>query len=132
VQHHLSLIAEREKRPALRLSSAALEKLIRYSWPGNLRELVNLLERAALLAGSEKIEAEHITLPGDATTASSLQPYRDAKLKFEREYYSQLMRAAEGNVSLAAKLGHKTRKEIYDALRRLGLDAMVFRERNRI
>jgi hypothetical protein len=37
------------------------------------------------------------------------------------------MRTADGNVSLAAKLGQKTRKEIYVALKRLGLDAMAFR-----
>ena len=38
------------------------------------------------------------------------------------------MRTAGGNVSLAAKLGQKTRKEIYDALKRLGLDAVDYRD----
>ena len=128
VQHHLSMIAKREKRAALRLSSAALEKLIAYAWPGNVRELINHVERATLLAGTDQIEAEHVMLPSsEGAPASALLPYRDAKQKFERDYYSQLMRAADGNVSLAAKLGQKTRKEIYDALKRLGLDAMAFR-----
>ncbi|HEU4612444.1 MAG TPA: sigma-54 dependent transcriptional regulator [Kofleriaceae bacterium] len=127
-RHHLAMIAEREKRPPLQLSSAALEKLIAYSWPGNVRELINLLERAALVAGAEPIEAEHVMLPAsDDAPTGALLPYREAKAKFEHEYYSQLMRAADGNVSLAAKLGQKTRKEIYDALKRLGLDAMEFR-----
>jgi two-component system response regulator GlrR len=127
-RHHLAMIAEREKRPPLQLSSAALEKLIAYSWPGNVRELINLLERAALVAGAEPIEAEHVMLPAsDDAPTGALLPYREAKAKFEHEYYSQLMRAADGNVSLAAKLGQKTRKEIYDALKRLGLDAMAFR-----
>ena len=49
-------------------------------------------------------------------------PYREAKARFERDYYAHLMRAAGGNVTLAAKLGAKTRKEIYDALKRCGLD----------
>jgi len=128
VQHHLSMIADREKRPTPRLSTAALEKLIAHSWPGNVRELINSLERAALLAGESQIEADHIILSGtEASTSGALLPYREAKAKFEHEYYSQLMRIADGNVSLAAKLGQKTRKEIYDALKRLGLDAGGFR-----
>jgi two-component system response regulator GlrR len=130
VQHHLSMIADREKRPPKRLSSGALEKLLAHSWPGNVRELINLLERASLLAGDDAIDAEHIMVPtaGDApTTPGALLPYREAKAKFEHDYYSHLMRTADGNVSLASKLGQKTRKEIYDALKRLGLDAMAFR-----
>ncbi len=130
VQHHLSMIAEREKRLPMRLSNGAIEKLLSHSWPGNVRELINVLERATLLAGADVIEAEHIMLSDGAATsdtAGGLLPYREAKAKFEYDYYSQLMRAADGNVSLASKLGQKTRKEIYDALKRHGLDAMAFR-----
>jgi len=134
VTHHLSAIGLRENRPALRLTSAALEKLLTYSWPGNVRELVNMLERAVLLAANNVIDAEHIVLrrrsqsvpPDDEPSA--LVSYRDAKQKFELDYFSQLMRTAGGNISLAAKLGHKTRKEVYDALKRLGLDAASYRD----
>jgi len=135
VTHHLSAIGLRENRPALRLTPAALEQLLAYPWPGNVRELVNLLERAVLLAEHRVIDAEHIIFPrtGAGTEppfGPSLVPYRDAKTKFERDYYRQLMRTAGGNVSLAAKIGQKTRKEIYDALKRLGLDAVDYRETN--
>lgn len=132
--HHLSVIAARENRPALRLTNAALEKLVAYPWPGNVRELVNLLERAALMAGASAIDAEHIAFTSMGSTGQhtalgpSLVPYKDAKVKFELEYYTQLMRVCGGNVSLAAKLGQKTRKEIYDALKKLNLDAGEYRE----
>ncbi len=131
VTHHLANIAARDKRPPMRLTAAALERMLTYRWPGNIRELVNLLERAALLAGDRVIDAEHVILSsngepgaGDNTT---VRPYRDAKAKFELDYYSQLLRVAGGNVSLAAKLGQKTRKEIYDALKRLGIEATDYR-----
>ncbi len=131
VTHHLAAIGARDNRPALRLTPAALEKLLGHHWPGNVRELVNLLERAALLARNSVIEAEQISFSsvGELTQPMPRQllPYREAKARFERDYYAQLMRTAGGNVTLAAKLGQKTRKEIYDALRRLGLDAMAFR-----
>jgi two-component system, NtrC family, response regulator GlrR len=128
--HYLGLIAEREKRPALRLSSRALEAMLAHSWPGNVRELVNTLERAAVMAGEEVIEAEHIMLPASTNSGpvtASILPYKDAKHAFEKDYYSRLMRVAEGNVSLASKIGQKTRKEIYDALKRLGLETIEFR-----
>ena len=134
VTHHLSAIALRENRPALRMTPAALEKVIAYSWPGNVRELVNLLERAALMAINSVIDVDHVMTPEMAAQASSkpssgsLVPYKDAKQKFEHDYYSQLMRTAGGNVSLASKLGQKTRKEIYDALKRLGLDTTAYRQ----
>ena len=128
VTHHLSAIGRRENRPSLRLTSAALERLLAYGWPGNVRELVNLLERAVLLANHHVIDAEHILFSRIAPVGT-ITPvsYRDAKAKFELEYYSQLMRTAAGNVSLAAKLGQKTRKEIYDALKRFELDATEYR-----
>jgi two-component system, NtrC family, response regulator GlrR len=129
VMHHLSAIGRRDSRPALRLSPAALERLIAYSWPGNVRELVNLLERAVLLASNRVIDAEHILFSRISGTEEVAAPvaYRDAKAKFEVDYYTQLMRTAGGNISLAAKLGQKTRKEIYDALRRFELDATDYR-----
>jgi DNA-binding NtrC family response regulator len=133
VHHHLSLIGGRAHRAALRVTPAALDKLSGHPWPGNVRELVNVLERAVLLAGGCAIDAEHVILPDASPLPRApggvLVPYREAKARFELAYYTQLMQAAAGNVSRAAKLAHKTRKEIYDALRRCGLDARQFTAR---
>jgi two-component system response regulator GlrR len=130
VAHQLGAIGSRENRPSLRLTAAALEKLISYTWPGNVRELVNLLERAVLLAPGSIIDAEHVLFSGATVAEPVAMPvaYRDAKAKFELEYYSQLMRMAGGNVTLASKLGQKTRKEIYDALRRIDVDPTRYRD----
>jgi transcriptional regulator with GAF, ATPase, and Fis domain len=126
VHHYLSVIGVRDHQQPLRITQAALDKLIAYRWPGNVRELVNLLERAVLLAGNRAIDADDVIVPGDRAPEPRpppLVPYREAKARFELDYYTQLMRSADGNVSRAARLGQKTRKEIYDALRRCGLDA---------
>ncbi|HET9624964.1 MAG TPA: sigma-54 dependent transcriptional regulator [Kofleriaceae bacterium] len=127
VIHHLTAIAQRENRPALRLTAAALEKLIGYNWPGNVRELINLLERAVVLAEGNVIDAAQIILPHaspiePASGSSSFTPYKVAKQRFEQDYYAHLMRTSGSNISLAAKLSQKTRKEIYDALKRLDLE----------
>jgi len=143
VAHHLSIIAGRERKPITpRLSAAALEKLLGYSWPGNVRELVNVLEAAALLAPADVIGAEHLQFssptaslqaPSASTSPSNddhsaILAYREAKQRFDAEYYARLLRVARGNVSLVSKLAQKTRKEIYDALRRAGLEADAYRD----
>jgi len=125
--HHLAIIGKRENL-RLRLTADAVEKLVTYAWPGNVRELVNTLERAALLADNGTIVAEHIVISSAGSTrlaAASLAPYRTAKAQFESAYYSQLLRTANGNISLAAKIAQKTRKEIYDAIKRLELDREI-------
>jgi two-component system response regulator GlrR len=124
-RHYLQLVAKREGECVPRLTDAALDRLLSYSWPGNVRELIDCLERAALLAPGGPIRGEHICLP--AKQGDLIVPYREAKAQFEQRYYSTLMRATAGNVSMAAKLAQKTRKEIYDVLRRQGLEATAYR-----
>jgi len=125
--HHLSVIASRESQPVPRLTPEAVESLLWHSWPGNARELINTLERAFLVAPSPEIDACHILLPKNGSSLL-IAAYREAKATFEREYYSQVLRTATGNVTLAAKLAQKTRKEVYDALKRLGIDAVAYRD----
>ena len=127
VAHHLEQIARREQRPSSRLTKPALERLLSHRWPGNVRELINALERAVLLAEHGTIDAHHVVLPDDQS-APLIVPYREAKEQFEQTYYAQVLRTAGGNISLAAKLAQKTRKEVYDALKRLGLDAGEYRD----
>jgi DNA-binding NtrC family response regulator len=127
VAHHLEEIARRERRPMPRLTRAALERLLAHRWPGNVRELINALERAVLLTEHDVIDVEHIALPRDSAPPL-IVPYRDAKEQFEHEYYSRLLRTCAGNISLVAKLAQKTRKEVYDALKKLGLEVGEYRE----
>ena len=95
---------------------------------------MNVLEAAVLLAPVDTIGPEHLQLgssevaAGGEEGADGLLPYREAKSRFENEYYTRLLRAARGNVSLASKLAQKTRKEIYDALRKAGVEVEAYRE----
>jgi DNA-binding NtrC family response regulator len=124
--HHLGLIAEREKRPVPVLTPAALQRVLSYPWPGNVRQLVNTVHRALVVCEGNMIDTRHLELPDESSPL--IQPFGAAKALFEADYYRRLMKAAGGNVSLAAKLAEKTRKEIYDAFRRLGLTIDSFRK----
>jgi DNA-binding NtrC family response regulator len=126
VSFHLARVARRTGLPAPRLQQSALEKLMFHAWPGNCGELVDVLEQAILLAEDGVVHPHHILLP-TAVPPPPLESYKTAKQRFEHAYFSELMNAAGGNVSRASKLGKKTRKEVYDALKRLGLDAERYR-----
>ena len=126
VSHSLASIASRIGRAVPGVSRAAMEKLLRHRWPGNVRELVNCLERAIVHAAPDGEIAEgDVLLPDDAP--SLLREYREARDEFEERYHKQLLRAAGGNVSMAAKLAGRTRAQVYEALRRLALDPSAFR-----
>ncbi|MGE0871743.1 MAG: sigma 54-interacting transcriptional regulator [Kofleriaceae bacterium] len=79
--HYLTAIALREHRPGLELTTAAIAKLRDYTWPGNLRELRNLLERAALLTETDQIDIDHVVFtqrfPRRRTAVGSVPPYRE-------------------------------------------------------
>ncbi|MCA9591173.1 MAG: sigma-54-dependent Fis family transcriptional regulator [Myxococcales bacterium] len=124
--HHISLIARREGLPTPRITGAALERMLAYSWPGNVRELVHVLNRAVLTTGGGIIDGQHVPVSASGQRAA-VSRYRDAKQAFEREYYSRVLSVSGGNVTQAARLADKTRKEVYDALKRIGVDALEYR-----
>lgn len=62
VQHFLKLYGDRLGRPNIRMSADALIRLVRHPWPGNIRELENVIHNAVLLAPDEVIEAPHLQL----------------------------------------------------------------------
>lgn len=110
-------------RPRLRLDASALAMLEQQPWPGNVRELANTLERAAILAQGERIEAGHLVMPGSvvAATAAPAEPPRTLA-ELEREAIEAALRRCDGNRRKAAQqLGIGVRT-LYDKLKRYGDD----------
>jgi transcriptional regulator with GAF, ATPase, and Fis domain len=105
--------------PAASLSIEASEMLMRYRWPGNIRQLRNALERAAILSDGEAIEPEHLSLhPSDVAKARSTD-----LPNVERRTIEQALRETEGNKSSAARRLGITRTQLYCRMRKHGLDA---------
>ena len=99
----------------------ALALLKNYSWPGNLRELENIIERAVVLTSSSVVESEHLPLHVQDTV--SFQPQMgfmpskaQAIEKFEREALSSYLLRAEGNISKAATLAKMPRRTFHRLL----------------
>lgn len=72
VAYFLEKLKARTGYPAKELSQGALEALQRYHFPGNIRELENIVERALILAPGELLEVEDLALPGETSAAGSL------------------------------------------------------------
>jgi DNA-binding NtrC family response regulator len=112
-------------RHGMRVSSGALADLIDYSWPGNLRELRNLLERAVLLTDGNTIGVRELRLHthSEAVTRSSASPTTmDLTLaELERHHIERVYEAEQQNVQRAAARLGIPRSSLYQKLARLGL-----------
>jgi len=125
--HFLRKLAERYKRPALSLAPEAMAMLIAAPWPGNVRQLLNLLEQAVALATTTVIPA---TLVQTALRedASALVPFEEARKTFERDYLVRLLKITGGNVTQAAAMAKRNRTEFYKLLQRHHLEPGMFKE----
>ncbi|MFI5317469.1 MAG: sigma-54-dependent transcriptional regulator [Myxococcota bacterium] len=103
----------------------ALERLREHSWPGNERELREQIRAAVRLARSEEVGAEDLLLGPDAS--DDVPSFRDAKRKFERDYVARVLRLCKGNISRAARIAKKDRKDFYDVMRRNQINPTEFR-----
>lgn len=111
--------------PAVRgFTREALDRLREHRWPGNERELREQIRSAVRLSRAEEIGPEDLLL--DAST-EDIPSFRDAKRAFEREYVTRVLRLCGGNISRAARIAKKDRKDFYDVMRRNGIDPRAFR-----
>ena len=113
-------------------SVAAQNRLRNYSWPGNIRELQNLVQRVLIIGGAEQVELEEIEsmLRSDvAKTSGTVSmppvfdlPLREAREAFEKAYLEHRLKEAGGSVGKVAKLAEMERTHLYRKLRALGID----------
>jgi two-component system response regulator GlrR len=126
--HFLAQFGSDSGRKVGAVSAPALARLQAYRWPGNVRELENVLRQAALLCRGEEIAEADLVLPVEAI-ATGFPSFREAKQRFERDYIRQAMERAGGNVTRAARLASKDRKDFYDLMKRHGVTPQMFRPR---
>lgn len=114
------IAAERETGP-IHLSAPALELLQVFSWPGNIRELRNTLERAVLLSGSQQLSEDDLQL-NRKIEAGNLQPGSLKTLEeVEREYIRNVLSLEGGRVQSAAKKLGIPRSSLYHKLKQYGI-----------
>ncbi len=109
------------------LSPEALNRLISAPWPGNVRQLRNVMEQVCVLSSTAVISEQMVSnaLRGKD---ERMQPLAEAQTAFEREYLMGVLRTTTGNVTNAAKLAKRNRTEFYKLLAKHKLDAALFRK----
>lgn len=127
VRHFCTLLSTRNGKPPCHFAPEAAELLMTADWPGNVRQLFNIVEQCVVLSTSPVI--------GKALVARALRlkPGRllglnAARDQFERDYLIRILNLAEGNIALAARLAERNRTEFYNLLSRHGLDPEQFRK----
>ena len=126
-QHFLNHSLALSSHKVSGFSQEAMELLISAAWPGNIRQLQNVIEQSVALSTDALISADLVTraLRGETTQLPSFVQARD---EFERDYLAKLLKLTAGNVSQAAKIAQRNRTEFYKLLNRHHLTAEAFRE----
>lgn len=125
--HLLRQAAERHKPQVRSFSVDAMKRLMAASWPGNVRQLVNVIEQCVALSSSPVISDALVeqALSGEN---SALPTFAEARNQFELNYLRKLLQMTKGNVTNAARLAGRNRTEFYKLLSRHELDASDFKE----
>jgi DNA-binding NtrC family response regulator len=127
--YFLQVLTREHARPPLTLSPAARDALARYRWPGNIRELRNVIERAVMLSAGDTLAPADLVLEtvagGEALTLEAwlALPLGEAKDAFERFFLGRALRATGGNISQAADRIGLDRKHLQDKIRKYDLKA---------
>ncbi|MHB1677162.1 MAG: sigma 54-interacting transcriptional regulator [Sulfuriferula sp.] len=124
--HFLALLAEKYGKKINGFSLETMETLVSASWPGNVRQLLNVVEQSVALCTTSLIS---LALVEDAIHKEEehLISLEEAKKRFERDYLVRVLKMSEGNVMQAARLSKRNRTEFYKLLQRHQLDPSVFK-----
>lgn len=125
--HLLRESAKRHKPFVRSFSTEAMKRLMAASWPGNVRQLVNVIEQCVALTSTPVINESLVeqALEGENT---ALPTFAEARNQFELVYLRKLLQMTKGNVTHAARMAGRNRTEFYKLLSRHELDANDFKE----
>ena len=125
--HFLAQVSMREGKKPKKFLQGALERLATAPWPGNIRQLCNVVEQLAVLSTTATISEQQVLRALNTEDAQILE-LGAAKHEFEHEYIVRVMRIVAGNVSRAARLAGRNRTEFYKLLDKHGLHPTFFKE----
>ena len=128
-EHFMQSFCKDAGRKPLKFSPDARKRLEQHEWPGNIRELRNLLERVAYLCQGDRVEADDLAIiqrvSKDAANPYSEMTLTEATDEFQRAHIQHAIERAKGNVSEAAKLLGLHRPNLYRKMKLLGMETKI-------
>ena len=128
VAHFLQSIAREAGQERKVYAPEAVEMLVTAEWPGNIRQLSNVVRQNVALSRSPVISAE-LLQQSLGEHSGKLLSFTDARDEFTRNYLSQILQITQGNVSQAARLAKRNRTDFYKLLSRHDLNPDQFKSR---
>jgi transcriptional regulator with PAS, ATPase and Fis domain len=126
LSHHLNRFCEQYGFKTKTFTRKAIEALVKYDWPGNIREVVNTAEQLVTLVEEDTIELNDLpqnvtgeTRTGNYETTESVIPLKAERLEQERETIQRVLREVDGNKTKAAEVLGIHRSTLYQKLKRL-------------
>jgi two-component system response regulator GlrR len=125
--HFLGVLSARYSKTINGIAPEAVELLMSAAWPGNVRQLYNVIEQAVALCNTTLVPVALVeqAIQHQQTEFTS---FEQARKQFEHEYLTRLLKITAGNVTHAAKLAQRNRTEFYKLLQRHDLDAALFKQ----
>ncbi len=125
--HFCEQIAQRQGQVVKRFSDDAMDLLLRHDWPGNIRQLQNVVEQVVALSPGSLISAQQVAMALQCELeASSPIALNEAKKQFERQYLINVLKMVEGNVAQAASLAKRNRSDFYKLIKKHEIDVEQF------
>lgn len=125
-QHYLKVAAERHNPTVKDFSRASLNLLAAHAWPGNVRQLVNVVEQCVALSSAPVIPHALVARALEVED-HALPSFSEARAGFEQSYLIKVLKITEGNVTQAARIAGRNRTDFYKLLARHELDPGSFK-----
>ncbi len=141
--HYLTLFAERHRKNIRKIESAAMRALLNYNWPGNVRQLIHVIEQGVVLADGDVLSV--MDLPEEVVGKKTSEVFKTSEVSnalgkrsftemkeefvstFERSLIEKALADSGGNVSRAARLLKMKRQFLQAKMKNLGIDGNAFR-----
>ncbi len=127
VDHFIAQLNEQNDRQISGFSSDAMDVILEAPWPGNVRQLLNVVEQSVALSTTELIPADLLNdsfRQGDCKIAT----FDEARREFEQHYLVKLLQMTRGNVTQAARVASRNRTDFYKILNRHHIVPSLFKK----
>ncbi len=125
-EHFRKTLAARSGKKLAGFAPEAMEMLLNASWPGNIRQLINVVEQAVALSTTPVISAD-LLQAALRVSPEKIPTLAEARRKFEQDYLVRLMQMTRGNVSQAARIADRNRTDFYKLLQRHHIVPQLFK-----
>ncbi|HEY4655655.1 MAG TPA: sigma-54 dependent transcriptional regulator [Cyclobacteriaceae bacterium] len=117
--HFLNIYGKKYKRPGMKIDKGVMAKLMKYYWPGNIRELQHTIERAVILNEDKVIRSSELLIGSNSPRPTAERPLTLEEM--EKQFILQSLDDNNGNVSVTARVLGMTRTALYRRMRKHGI-----------